>query len=175
MQWSEEQSVSELKLFFIKTYVGEKNLTSQCARLINNYLDICVYICTSLTFPHSTNSRPTTFFISLFLDIHRVLSWRSVCLRTGAQTTPVPAAACHHAAVLDDWRGSARLTGTTTGAAGRLPIFACWNMRAPGSRTNGGKKKARRWSTTFTDFLLGPSTYHLERMAFIKMDTNNKH
>lgn len=84
-----------------------------------------------------------------------VLSWRSVCLKTRAPSAPVPAAACRWQAVaLGDWRGSTRLTGTTTGAAGRLPTSAYWNMRAPGFK-GSGEKRTRRWSTAFLISLRG--------------------
>lgn len=77
----------------------------------------------------------------LFLDIALVFSWKSVSLKTGAPAAPVLAAVCHRQAAPGDWRGSARLTGTTTGAAERLPTSACWNMRAPGSKTSREKKE----------------------------------
>lgn len=54
---------------------------------------------------------------------------RSRSLRIAAPPAPVPVAAQHLAAVLDDWRNSTRSMGTK-GPKGS-PIFACWNMRAP--------------------------------------------
>lgn len=50
-------------------------------------------------------------------------------MKTGLLAAPVPAAAAaacrQRAALLGDWRGSARLTGIPTGAAGLSPTFAC--------------------------------------------------
>lgn len=103
----------------------------------------------------------------MILDIHQIFSLRSACLKTGARAAPVPAAPCRRAAALGDWRGSTRLMDTTTGAAAHLPTSACWNMRAPGSRTSG-KKKARRWFTTFMLSLLGPTMYHLQKKSWLK-------
>lgn len=106
-----------------------------------------------------TSERRTLKFSLCVLTLDLcVLSWRSVCLKTRTPSAPVPAAACPwQAAALGDWRGSTRLTGTTTGAAGHLPTSACWNMRAPGFK--GSRDETRRLSTAFLICLYGLPTH----------------
>lgn len=74
----------------------------------------------------NTPIRPTLSQLCPWVKILNILSsWRSACSRTEPLAAPAPAACRQREAALGDWRGSARLTGTTTGAAGRLPTSAC--------------------------------------------------